>query len=60
MQKNHVLHFNHYMDGLVQERRNFIANVLELHLSFTNPLIFAKQFWSNRIVYLYLSNIYMI
>ena len=32
MQKNHMLHFNPYMDGLVQERRNFIANMLELHL----------------------------
>ena len=28
-----------YIDGLVQERRNSIANTLELHLSCTNPLI---------------------
>ena len=28
-----------YMDGLVQERRNSIANALELRLSCTNPLI---------------------
>ena len=26
-----------YIDGLVQERRNSIANALELHLSCTNP-----------------------
>ena len=26
-----------YMDGLVQERRNSIANALELHLSCINP-----------------------
>ena len=31
---------NHeYIDGLVQERRNSIANALELRLSCTNPLI---------------------
>ena len=28
-----------HIDGLVQERRNPIANALELHLSSTNPLI---------------------
>ena len=28
-----------YFDGLVQERRNSIANALELHLSCTNPMI---------------------
>ena len=28
-----------YLDGLVQERRNSIANALELRLSCTNPLI---------------------
>ena len=27
-----------YIDGLVQERRNSIANTLELHLSWTNPI----------------------
>ena len=27
-----------YIDGLVQERHNAIANALELHLSCTNPL----------------------
>ena len=26
-----------YIDGLVQERRNSIANALELRFSFTNP-----------------------
>ena len=29
-----------YFDGLVQERRNSIANALELRLSGTNPWIF--------------------
>ena len=28
------------MDGLVQERRNSIANALELHISCTNPSIY--------------------
>ena len=28
---------NYDFDGLVQERRNSIANALELHLSCTNP-----------------------
>ena len=29
-----------HIHGLVQERRNSIANTLELHLSWTNPLIY--------------------
>ena len=29
----------HYFDGLMQERLNSIANVLELRLSCTNPSI---------------------
>ena len=29
----------HHFDGLVQERRNSIANALELRLSCTNPSI---------------------
>ena len=29
-----------HIDELVQERRNFIANALELHLSGTNPSIY--------------------
>ena len=29
-----------YVDGLVQERRNSIANALELRLSSTNPSIY--------------------
>ena len=33
--------FDHtHIDGLVQERRNSIANALELRLSCTNPSIF--------------------
>ena len=36
MWQNLLCH-NIYIDGLVQERRNSIANALELHLSFTNP-----------------------
>ena len=31
------------IDGLMQERRNFIANALELHLSGTNSLIFSPH-----------------
>ena len=33
------MHFSHHLNGLVQERRNSIANVLELRLSRTNPSI---------------------
>ena len=33
----------HDMDGLVQEKHNSIANALELHLSCTNPLIYAHD-----------------
>ena len=32
-----------YIDGLVQERRNSIANTLELRLSCTNPSIQRKK-----------------
>ena len=32
-------HFHHHTDGLVQERRNSIANQMELHLFCSNPLI---------------------
>ena len=32
-----------YFDGLVQERRNSIANALELRLSCTNPSIYEMQ-----------------
>ena len=32
----------HYIDGLVQERRNSIANALELRLSCTNPSICVR------------------
>ena len=41
------------MDGLVQERRNSIANTLELRLSCTNPSIWSWIYWlcSNRIQY---------
>ena len=31
------------IDGLVQERRNSIANALELRLSFTNPWISSQR-----------------
>ena len=39
-------HCNGYVDGLVQERRNFIANALELYLSCTNP----SMWWWWRLV----------
>ena len=32
-----ALHLNHYFDGLVQQRRNYTANALELCLSCINP-----------------------
>ena len=35
------------IDGLVQERRNSIANALELHLSCTNPWIWSLLFLHN-------------
>ena len=35
-----------HIDGLVQERRNSIANALELRLSGTNPSIWWFRFWS--------------
>ena len=34
-----------YIDGLVQERRNSIANALELRLSFPNPLTWWWRWW---------------
>ena len=37
---------SHHINGLVQERRNSIANTLELHLSCTNPSIsWELMFW---------------
>ena len=35
--------YNPYIDGFVQERRNSIANALELRLSCTKPSIFASS-----------------
>ena len=35
----YMLWIDDYIDGLVQESRNSIANALELRLSCTNPLI---------------------
>ena len=32
----------YYIEGLMRERRNFIANALELSLSWTNPSIWIK------------------
>ena len=37
----------HHFDGLMQERRNSIANALELRLSYTNPLILWLLFHKN-------------
>ena len=34
-----------YIDGLVQEKRNSIANALEICLSCTNPSIQDKEAW---------------
>ena len=35
----------YHIDGLVQERRNSIANALEVHLSCTNPSICTMQIY---------------
>ena len=35
-----------HIDGLVQERRNSIANALELHVSYTNPSIFKPDLYN--------------
>ena len=35
------------VDGLVQERHNFIANALELHLSCTNPSTCYQLSWTD-------------
>ena len=35
-----------HIDGLVQERRNSIANALELRLSCTNPSIYGIKIWN--------------
>ena len=34
------IYFLHYVDGLMQKRRNSIANVLKLHLFCIKPLIY--------------------
>ena len=34
---------SHHLDGFMQERRNTIANALELRLSCTNPLIILES-----------------
>ena len=54
-----------YIDGLVQERHNSIANALELYLSYTKPLIclcrwYGLSFFSDlsRLRYIAWSNIY--
>ena len=43
-----ICHWDHvfqdHTDGLVQERRNSIANALELRLSCTNPMIQSKYY----------------
>ena len=41
--KSFVSFFFLHFDELVQERHNFIANALELHLSCTNPLIYIHK-----------------
>ena len=37
-----IFHYKDEIDGLVQERRNSIADALELRLSCTNP---SKRLW---------------
>ena len=44
---NHnAVKFRDHSNELVQERRNSIANALELHLSCTNPSILVKGLWA--------------
>ena len=40
---NNTWHFGLHIDGLMQERRNFIANALELRLSCTYPSIWYEE-----------------
>ena len=42
----HVTKSIPYFDGLVQERRNSIANALELRLSCTNPSMWTMTQWA--------------
>ena len=40
------IHFiQHCIDGLMQERHNFIAYALEFHLPCTNPSIYHSHWW---------------
>ena len=41
---------NNHIDGLVLERRNSIADALELRLSCTNPLIYASFLSTNNFI----------
>ena len=48
--KSYTCNWVNNIDGLVQERRNSIANELELHLSCTSPLIYVYchyEIWFN-------------
>ena len=45
--------FAYQIDGLVQERRNSIANALELRLSCTNPSRWCHSKWSKRSWYIF-------
>ena len=36
-----LVRYNEHFGGLMQERRNSIANALELRLSYTNPSILS-------------------
>ena len=38
-----LTHWELHIDGLMEERRNSIANALELRLSCTNPSIWCKE-----------------
>ena len=46
-----------YIDGLVQERHNSIANALELRLSCTDPSILTWKLWNTLIMVNYHSDI---
>ena len=41
-ERKHYDHEDDHIDGLMQERRNSSALAMELHLSCTNPSIYAR------------------
>ena len=57
--KAHVM-FSFHVDGLVQERRNSIANTLELRLSCTNPSMYRLFYTCFTMAYPNKDNIFVV